>query len=283
MSIEIWTEPRKTALWKLFIARSVDYEQWLVEPLRGYFRAQLADVLQKLDRYGPRTEGLIAGWSRARVAQEFKRNPALGKAINIDPKTEATRLRELATPYIREIMYRYGKERMRDLLSRKTAIDFNVNDPAVLRWIGDRMMRFSRQVTGMTFAQVAQIVREGFQEGASLAEIAQRLRDKFASWDRYRAPLISRTETLSAMNRADLFAVEQAGLEKELKKHWLSSRDPHVRPTHLTAEQQYAKGIKIAEKFKVGQDTMLAPGLGSIPGENINCRCTLYYSSIAKE
>jgi len=257
---EFWTLERRDIAWKIFARRSEEFEQWMIGPFREIFRQELEAVLAKLPKADKES------WRK----------------VNIDKEIEQKKLVETATPYIQEIMVRYGQERLEDMLSMKAAVfRFNVNDPAVKQWIGDRMARFSRQVTGTTFDEIAEIIKAGFGEGLPLSTIAQNLRDKFAIWNKYRAPLMSRTETISAMNRADIFAVEQAGLKEQLKKHWLSARDSYVRETHRQAEKRYAAGIEVDKMFIVGRDSMLAPGLGSDPRENINCRCALYYSKVA--
>ena len=269
---EHWTKERKTIIWKLFAARSEELERKLILPVQGYFKDELTDILIKLEREGKKIEGHYSGWGRMKLQKALKEDKDVSK-INIDRKEEAKRLRRIATPIVKSIMEEYGEERMQDLLERiKLTVQFNVNDPEVLQWIGDRMMNFSKEVTGISFEAIARIVRKGFLDGLPLTMIADTLREKFASWDKYRAPLISRTETISAMNRADLFSVEQAGMEKILRKHWLSSRDAHVRRTHLDADARYAThGIGIKELFMVGTDKMTHPGGGSVAEENINC------------
>ncbi len=278
-----WDDARKTILWKFFVSKSDEYEQRLIRPIRKIFQDELDEVLDKLNREGKKVEGRYFGWSRSKTQIALKKDRDLAK-ININFKKEERRLRETITPIIRGIMKEHGEERLSDLLEGiKTQFFFNINDPAVKRWIGDRMKKFSKEVTGFTFESIAKIVKAGFAEGEPLYIIGQTLRDKFAVWDKYRAPLIARTETISAMNRADLFAVKQSGMEKELKKHWLSSRDSATRATHLEADTRYKEGIPINELFQVGQDTMLHPGGGKIAEENINCRCTMYYSKIERE
>lgn len=171
-----------------------------------------------------------------------------------------------------------------DKCQKAAAFEFNVNDPRVLKWLGSRMRQFSREVAGTTFSEIEAILREGFAEGESLITVTETLRSKFESWDQYRAPLIARTETISAMNKSDLESVKQLGLEDLLRKHWLSSRDGNTRDTHLAADKEYeAEGIKVDEDFKVGRDMMQAPGLGSLAEENINCRCTVYYSEVEEK
>ena len=278
-----WNEERKTILWKIFVAKSEEYEQRVIRPIRKIFQDELNDVLEKLNAEGRKIESRYYGWSRSKTQMAIKKDRTIEK-INIDRKKEEKRIRETITPIIRGVMKEHGEERLSDLLeSLKTQFFFNINDPKVAKWIGDRMRRFSKEVTGFTFESIARIVRQGFAEGEPIYIIAQTLRDKFQLWDKYRAPLIARTETISAMNRADLFAVIQSRLDKELKKHWLSSRDAATRETHLDADTRYKDGIAITELFQVGKDKMLHPGGGDIAEENINCRCTMYYSTIEKE
>jgi uncharacterized protein with gpF-like domain len=178
-------------------------------------------------------------------------------------------------------MKEIGDARIRDLSeSLKTTFEFNINDPRTLQWIGDRMREFSDQVSGTTFDEIEAILKTGFSEGLPLPTIAQTLSDKFSSWDKYRAPLIARTETISAMNQADIESVRQMNLEDQLLKHWLTAGDERVRESHQAAGEEYADGIPMDEDFVVGGDSMETPGGGSDPGENINCRCSLYYTEI---
>jgi len=76
-------------------------------------------------------------------------------------------------------------------------------------------------------------------------------------------------------NAGDLEAVRQMDLGDQVKKIWIN--EPDARDTHVKAGDDYADGISIDEAFSVGADTMDAPGGGSDPGENCNCRCTLGY------
>lgn len=283
MDREFWTEERKETAWKVFVKRSEVLERILIEPLRHYFKMQQEEVVARLNESGKSILGQYAGWSRAKVQVHLKENKAVSD-ININKKIEQERLKELITPRIKEIMKEVGDARVHDLLeSLKVTIEFNVNDPAVLKWIGNRMRNFSQEVTGTSFDEIEAILKAGFTEGQPLATIAQTLSDKFNSWDKYRAPLIARTETIPAMNKADLEAVRQTNLEDALLKGWLTAGDERVRETHQIAGEEYADGIPIDEDFVVGGDRMEEPGNGKDPGENINCRCTLFYMEVGKE
>ena len=278
MDNDFWTDEKKNIAWKLFVQRSEVLERILIEPLRTYFNLQREEVIGRLSERGKAVVGQYSGWSRARVEAHLKENKTV-QDININKKIEQERIKQLALPLIREIMKKTGDARIHDLLeSIKVAVDFNVNDPAVLKWLGGRMRQFSSEVTGTTFDDIEAILRQGFTEGQPVVAIAQTLAEKFESYDKYRAPLIARTETIAAMNQADLESVSQTGLEDQLLKHWLTAGDERVRESHQIAGQTYLDGIEMDEDFKVGQDQMSAPGDGKLAEENINCRCTLYYT-----
>jgi hypothetical protein len=59
-----------------------------------------------------------------------------------------------------------------------------------------------------------------------------------------------------------------------LDKIWLSTRDSRTRDTHYDVDGQR---VDKNGMFSVGVDSMEAPGMGGVAGENINCRCTLIY------
>ena len=278
MDRDFWTDEKKDIAWKLFVQRSEVLEMILVGPLRTYFDLQKEEVIGRLSERGKAVVGQYSGWSKGKVEAHFKENRT-AQDININKKIEQERIKQLALPLVREIMKITGDARIHDLLeSIKVAVDFNVNDPAVLKWLGGRMRQFSKEVTGTTFDDIEAILRQGFTEGQPVATIAQTLSEKFESYDKYRAPLIARTETIAAMNQADLESVSQTGLEDQLLKHWLTAGDERVRESHQVAGQIYLDGIEIDEDFRVGLDQMSAPGDGKLAEENISCRCTLYYT-----
>jgi len=269
--------------WKAFARESEKFESTLIPVIRSHFARQLSEVEDRLFKLGKAVEGQYAGWAQQKVSRHIKTNSRIDQ-INIDKDEEAKILEGLVSPLIKKMVETVGNRRMASLASmesagRKDIFRFNENDPEVLKWIGNRMRTFSRQVSGTTFDEIEKILRDGFIQGIPIPTLAQVLRDKFALFDKYRAPLIARTETISAMNYADLEAVRQSGISDNLRKHWLSARDPACRASHAVADTKYAKkGISIKSKFRVGQDSMVAPGQGSVAGENINCRCTLYYT-----
>jgi uncharacterized protein with gpF-like domain len=239
--------------------------------MQGYFRHQGEEVIARLHRLGPQIEAQYAGWSRKAV-QKHIAEKGVGDNINIDKKAEAARLKLLFVPPVTSMVEEGGARVLREL---GAAVVFNVNDPKVKKWIGTRMEMFSEEVSGTTFDDIKAILRQGFSEGKPLSAIADTLREKFDSYDAYRAPLISRTEVMAGNNMADILAIRQAGIEEKVLKTWITAGDENVRPTHMDAGARYEDGIPIGEMFRVGDDEMDAPGNGSDPGENISCRCAM--------
>jgi hypothetical protein len=282
-----WTEERKTAHWKAYAREHARWETLLMRTARKLFHEQRDEVLGKLDDYEPKVKAATSGWARARRAEWVKARDATA-SHNIDKRAERTRTEKLFAPALRSLVEEFGERRGKTLLaavgrdkaSPAVGFAFDVADPRVQKWLASRLEEFSKGITDVTFDEVHDILREGFESGASSAELAVVLRDKFASWDKYRAPLIARTETTAGSNFADLEAVHQAGLEGRVLKTWISSRDEATRATHLDAEGRYGEGIPVDEEFEVGADSMDAPGCGSEPEENINCRCTLGYVEV---
>jgi len=279
MNRSFWTEERKDVYWKLFVKRVDNYQHLIEMPMREYFSAMKEDVINRLHKDGGKILAYFSGWSRQKVQHAVKDHKGI-RDINVSKAEEKKNLVKMVEPIVKNIMQEVGKHRMKDILETMKAVNptFDVNAPGAIKWLGSRMRQFSEQVSGTTFDEIERILKEGFAAESPVTEIAETLRQKFDSWEEYRASMIARTETLAAMNQADIEGVRQTGLEDELLKHWLSARDEHVRPTHQRADEEYADGIQMDELFKVGNDEMDAPLEGTDPAESINCRCTLYYS-----
>jgi HK97 family phage portal protein len=263
-----WTEERKDVYWKMFVRRSEHLEQLFLKAIRSHFEQQKEVVIRRLHSEGKKIHGQYAGWSRNRVRQHIGENKGI-RDININKKEEEQALVKKFTPIARTIMKEAGEARMKDLTeSMKAASSFDPNSDDVNNFLGAKMRKFSKEVSGTTFDEIERILKEGFVSEDPIPAITETLREKFDSWDQYRAANISRTETISYMNEADRISVIQSGLDDVLLKHWLSSRDAHVRPTHVTADQKYSEdGIAIDDEFEVGADRMQAPGGGSLPEE----------------
>lgn len=264
--ISKWSEDKKRRTWEIAERRRKKWEAVFTEQMAGYFRIQKNEVISRLEKYGPRIEAQYAGWSSKKISMHIKEK-GIGDDINIDPKKEAERLKETFNPLLSVTIEGQANDFYMDL---GLGYMFNVNHEDVKKFIGKRLDRFSKEVSGTTFDEIKAILREGYTEGQSTTAITEILREKFDSWEKYRAPLISRTEIVPSMNKADLLAAKQANVSGLILKSWLSARDIAVRDTHVEAEARYANGIPMDQNFEVGGDVMDSPGNGYKAEENIN-------------
>lgn len=280
LTLGFWTKERREAAGKAYIANHTVWEKMLVSVVRDYFTEQQKRVLERLHASYPDTHGNLTPYNKDKRRRILgKKDLAAQAGLNRDEEEKL--LRESVDPVIRVIIQESGQDRL-DFLTGTTkaadvGLEYNINDTSALQWLGDRLDAFSKNVTGTTFDEIDAILREGYNEGKPVAAIASDLTERFASWEKWRAPQIARTETTAASNYADLDSVKHAGLQGTLLKGWLPAGDEHTRDTHSAAGAQYAEGIPLNQSFMVGADEMDAPGCGGLPEENINCRCTLFY------
>lgn len=142
------------------------------------------------------------------------------------------------------------------------------------------------QVSETTKKQIRQAIKIGIAEGLSIPQIAEKIR-RNKSFAQYRATMIARTETHSAMSYGNNEISKTLGLNQPVKE-WNSALDDRTRQWHRAMNGTV---ISTNEMFKV-----MTPIAGGGFTENrmnytgdyqnggalnvINCRCfTLYYDS----
>lgn len=106
---------------------------------------------------------------------------------------------------------------------------------------------------------------------------------------KFRADMISRTETIKSLNKGKYAAVMQlvdegASQKEDIKKWWDDSgEDGRTRSSHADLGKRYSKkkAIPLDEPFTtMNGDKLMYPGdssLGANPRELINCRCEVQY------
>lgn len=268
-----WTKEKKEKAVEIFIKNTETWEKLLTPILKANFKRQKKEVLERLEKHGNKINGHINGWGKQKIRKWLSEHKDKLSDININKKEEVVILIGESEEVFKEILMQSGNARLLQLGLEET-FDFNTD---VEKWLSSRLREYSKQVTGTTFDDIQAILREGFREGLPLTTIADNLKVKFGKYDKYRANMISRTETISASNYSDLEAIKQNNLDKKLDKFWLAELD--ARDTHGQAGIDYSEdnAIKANALFKVGSDSMQYPGGGSEAGENVNCRCTLGY------
>lgn len=146
--------------------------------------------------------------------------------------------------------------------------DLLSGDPARMRHylsLGRRDKRFDRTVLAA--------IRDGKAlDAATVDRITGRLSDSYL---KLRGETIARTETMAALNQAQIDAFQQAidsGAirRQDVRKAWLATKDSRTRDTHAALD---GDSVGIDERFANG---LLYPGDPSgAASELINCRCTM--------
>ena len=142
-------------------------------------------------------------------------------------------------------------------------------DEFAVKWIKLRSLTLAKSINLTTMDSLRRLLAEGFEAGESIQQLSKRIEGYFETNAKYRAEMVSRTEVIAASNAGAVDRYQKEGIQQ---KEWFAALDERTRDTHAEAHGQV---VGINEDFKVGGDSMPAPGQGSDPSENINCRCTV--------
>ncbi len=155
-------------------------------------------------------------------------------------------------------------------------LSLNLHAPDVLLRLLKMAGEKVTQIYGTTLALLQSALKAGTQDGETIAQLSQRIDGVYQEQLTERTQTIAATEVVAASNYGCLEAGKASGLS--LTKSWLSMDDAKVRPDHRDAEDQT---VGLDEPFIVGGEALMYPGDPSgSPGNIINCRCTIYYTSV---
>ena len=300
-----WTAERKALAWKAYDIRLNGLEPLIVKAMKKVFEWQCEDVISKLESHGFKTKAELAALNKNNKAKWLAEHKDRVEAFIDFPEWVKKTKKEMEPAYI-AILTEAGQERI-DKFSGKKAmqikaddegdgtddgafnIEFNVHDPNVKQWLGDRLEEKSKITSQTTKDAVKDLLKADFEQGEPLLKMSEHLRDLFKGAETYRAPLIARTETTAAYTKGELEGIDQMGLGERVGKIWIN--EPTARETHQAAGERYSDGtdgetgelMTTDKKFTVGKDTMLSPGNGDEAEENCNCRCGLEYEIVNQE
>ncbi len=127
-----------------------------------------------------------------------------------------------------------------------------------------------------TRKKILQAIANGYDEGLSVQETSNLLRNTIVAFGLSRALTIARTE----VHRTASFANEMVASSMNLSgtiKEWVSVNDERTRLNHVIADGQK---VNLENDFEVGGDLLQYPAdpTGS-PQETINCRCVVVYTT----
>ena len=145
--------------------------------------------------------------------------------------------------------------------------DINILDPMVEQMLGMRMREFSR-INQTTMEAIQQALIKGFAENESIAQLRDRIEEVFVEATTARAQSIAITETTYAQNAGIQAAMTNAGVKNKM---WMHADYGEPRPEHLAMN---GKVIPANDMYFVGGESMMFPGSGKDPANNINCHCT---------
>jgi HK97 family phage portal protein len=150
----------------------------------------------------------------------------------------------------------------------KFDFQFDFATPEVDAFIVRNNLNRAKYMTETTRKALAAKIVEGRNQGMGMSELADSVRGMI-QWKPERAERIARTETLKALNFANLESARQSKVVAQ--KEWMTELSG-ARQSHILMN-----GTKVAldEQFIVDGDSMMAPGQGADPAQNINCRCTI--------
>ena len=100
---------------------------------------------------------------------------------------------------------------------------FDVTNPHVAEWLDDYAFKFSKNLEEVGSEKIRAILEDGMAAGKGIPELMHDVREAFDTMSRYRAEMISRTETSRASNKAAMEAYVQSGVVE--KKQWLTAPD----------------------------------------------------------
>ena len=150
--------------------------------------------------------------------------------------------------------------------------DFNLPPTESLAFLEKRKNPI-QDINSTTWDRLKGSLQEGIAAGESYNELANRVREQYASASEQRADTIAFTETNIAVNSGRFEAMRQANVERKgwQTSHLEGTRVSHIANENLSKEQG---GIPIGQSWPNG---LMYPGDPSgEPGETINCRCFGY-------
>jgi hypothetical protein len=202
---------------------------------------------------------------------------AFGMNANIDAALTdlPDQLRQVFVPHYTKTADVFGR---RLLEAFKSHAKYETKSPDIFaetmrEWIQRTSADKVVGIADVTKRRIRAAINESFAANATGSEAARAIIGKTGgAIARQRAIVIARTETHMAASEAGLEAVRSTGVPA--KKIWISAEDERTRETHSAADSEsHASPLAMDELFSVGSDSMSAPGLGSDPAENVNCRC----------
>lgn len=233
-------------VWERAVARINTGEKQIKAMTVDLFERQRASVIARLKSSG-------------RTAQQAAEEP-------FDMAQWVKEFRVSARPVIKRVVKDAAQQTAKDL-SIKLA--FDVDQPAVARFIEKRAQRFAVKVNETTWNELKQSLGDGFNAGEGVEKLMARVESIMGDRIRSSAETIARTESLGANSGADIEVYRQSGVVSG--RTWISAFALRTREDHSNAHGQT---VSLDEQFNIGGTLTDGPGLSGVADVDINCLCT---------
>jgi hypothetical protein len=147
--------------------------------------------------------------------------------------------------------------------------EFKFDSRAAQKYAAEWSDAYWPELTRRQQREVKQTILRGIEKQVGLGEIRNDIEQQFTRWQelpRGRAMAIATTETTKLYNAGGQAFMEENEVPfKQWATSFVRSRDAHIS---VDGQPQ-----PVNQPFKVGGEKLMYPGIGSIPGNNINCHC----------
>ena len=248
-------------VWKAFVDRVTPLENEFSKIVGDMLIEQEKEILKNIEAENYKDEEVFdeAIWNEKLYAVI---KPLIMKTIMKGALDEKDKIESQANRQKRSIA-------KADPSTEEFEFQFNSQSEEVNRYMEIEGLKHARGINKKTEKELIQILTDSRNEGLAPKDISDKI-TKRGLFTKVRAMKIARTETVSALNFGHLESAKQS--QVVIGKRWLSAIDEVTRDTHVFANGQRKE---LNENFSVGSDSMMAPAQGSLPEENINCRCTM--------
>lgn len=177
--------------------------------------------------------------------------------VDFDEEGEADIFAKIFEPEFEQFWKTHGDDAMRLI-----GLEFIDMTPLVRKKIKEQAAKFAEDVNETTAKKIKNQLQLGLDEGESIPELSERIKEVFAEATTSRAENISRTEVSKAVGDSSIEAWDQSGIVD--KKQWITAKDERVCEICAPLDGEV---IELHGKFK-GDELF-----GAVESEPLHCQC----------
>ena len=191
------TESERESFWKDYVGRAESYEAKTISELQMMYLQQKQEALSNLEQSTDKNVELI-DLKAARLDYVERMTPILSQIMSMAIKNGLA-LVEPVNPH------KQG-EPIPVMLS-----------PEALKWLRTRIGWAADQINEETATRLSQVLAQGYEEGMSIPQIADRISAEFDYFSDYRAERIARTEIIQASAQGAIEGYKDTGVVEKVE------------------------------------------------------------------